>query len=111
MRRNPQLSARKPEATSLAKAKGLNMDNALHFFDLLESNIAKFAFTPGKILNEDESGFSTVQKRLQKIVAQKGKYQVGVVANGERGVSSREELLCFTNGRLPPIRSSWRQAP
>jgi hypothetical protein len=70
--------------------------NVLHFFDLLESNIAKFAFTPDKILNEDESGFSTVQKRPQKIVAQKGIYQVGVVAGGERGVSTRTEQSTFT---------------
>jgi hypothetical protein len=64
-----------------------------YFFDLLESNIAKFVFTPDKILNEDESGFSTVQKRPQKIVTQKGKYQVGVAASGERGVSSRPDAL------------------
>jgi hypothetical protein len=93
MRRNPQLSVRHSEATSLARAKGFNTDNVLHFFDLLESNIVKFAFTPDKILNEDEPGFSTVQKRPQKIVVQKGKYQVGVVASGERGVSSRVTML------------------
>jgi hypothetical protein len=32
MRRNPQLSVRQPEATSLATAKGFNRDNVLHFF-------------------------------------------------------------------------------
>jgi hypothetical protein len=37
--------------------------------DLLESNVAKFGFTPDKISNVDESGFSTVQKRPQEIVA------------------------------------------
>jgi hypothetical protein len=35
----------------------------------LESNIAKFGFTPDKLFNVDESGFSTVQKRPQEIVA------------------------------------------
>jgi hypothetical protein len=88
MRRNPQLSVRQPEATSLARAKGSNRDNVLHVFDLLESNIAKFGFSPDKIFNLDESGFSNVQKRSHKIVAQKVKHQVGTVASGERGVNT-----------------------
>jgi hypothetical protein len=52
----------------------------------LESNIPKFGFTPDKIFNLVESGFSTVQTRPHKIVEQKGKHQVGTVASGERGV-------------------------
>jgi hypothetical protein len=67
MRRNPQLSIRQSEATSLARAKGFNRYNVLHFFYLLlERNIAKFGFKPDKIFNVDESGFSTAQKRPQK---------------------------------------------
>jgi hypothetical protein len=69
VRRNPQLSVHQPEATSLARAKGFNWDNVLHFFDLLERNLLKFGFTPEKIFNVDESGFSTVQKRPHRIVA------------------------------------------
>jgi hypothetical protein len=88
MRRNPQLPVRQPETTSLARAKGFSRDNVLHVFDLLESNIAKFLFTPEKIFNVDKSGFSTMQKRPHKIVAQKGKHQVGTVASGERGVNT-----------------------
>lgn len=89
IRRNPRLSIRQPEATSLARVKGFNKKNVQHFFDLLESSITKFNLTPDRIFNVDESGFSTVQKRTQKIVAKKGKHQVGVVASGERGVNSQ----------------------
>jgi hypothetical protein len=78
MRRNPQLSVRQAEATSLARARGFNRD-------LLESNIAKFVFTPDKIFNVDESGFSTVQKRPHKIVAQKGQHQVGLLQVANEG--------------------------
>jgi hypothetical protein len=69
MRRNPQLFVRQPDATSLATAKIFNTDNVLHYFDLSESKIAKFRFTPDKIFNVDECGFGTVQKRPHKIVA------------------------------------------
>jgi hypothetical protein len=62
MRRNPQLSIWQPEATSLARAKGVNGDIVLHFFDLFESSITKLGFAPDKIFNVDESEFSTVQK-------------------------------------------------
>jgi hypothetical protein len=86
MRRNPQLSVRQPEATSLARAKGFNRDNILHYFDLSESNIAKFGRTFDKIFNVDERGFSAVQRRLHKIVEKEGKYEVGVVASSEQEV-------------------------
>jgi hypothetical protein len=85
MRRNPQLSVRQPEATSLSRAKGFSRDNVLQVFDLSESNIAKFGFTPDKIFNVDESGFSTMQKSPHKIVAQKGKHQVGLLQVANEG--------------------------
>jgi hypothetical protein len=66
MRRNPQLSVRQPQATTLARVKGVNRDNILYFLHLLESNISKFWFTPDKIFNVDECGLSTVQKRPLK---------------------------------------------
>jgi hypothetical protein len=83
------MSVRQPEATSLATAKGLIKDNVLHYFELSESNIATLII-PDKIFNVDKCGFSTVEKRPHKIVAQKGKHQVGIVASGERGVSTSD---------------------
>jgi hypothetical protein len=71
MRRNAQQPVRHPEATSLTRTKVFNRDNVLYFIDLLESNIATFGFTRDQIFNVDESGFSTLQKRPHKIVAQK----------------------------------------
>jgi len=53
------------------------------FFYLLERNVNKFQITAERIYYVDESLFTTVQKHLQKIVAHKGKRQVGAVTSGE----------------------------
>jgi hypothetical protein len=58
------------------------------FFDILEKIVDDNNLTATKIFNVDESGFSTVQKKNQKILARKGKSQVGVIASGERGVNT-----------------------
>ncbi|XP_076545758.1 uncharacterized protein LOC143305563 [Osmia lignaria lignaria] len=50
------------------------------------ANTFEFKFIANTIFNVDESGFSTVQKSLQKVVARKGKRQVGTITSGERGV-------------------------
>jgi hypothetical protein len=61
------------------------MDNVLHVFDQLGSSIATFGFTPDNIFDVDKSGFSTVQKRPHKIVAQKGQHQVGLLQVANEG--------------------------
>jgi hypothetical protein len=78
-----------------SKSKRFQQGFCTTCFDLLGSNIATFGFTPEKILCVDACGFSSVQKRPHEIVARKGKYQVGAVASGERGVNTT--MVCVVS--------------
>ncbi|KAJ4436394.1 hypothetical protein ANN_19026 [Periplaneta americana] len=84
LKRHPQL-CRQIEATSLARAKGFNKERIYEFFDLLENISERYKLEFTRIYNVDESGFSTVQKKTQKILARKGKKEVGVISSGENG--------------------------
>ncbi|XP_046973826.1 MFS-type transporter clz9-like [Vanessa cardui] len=104
MKRHPQLSVRQPENTSLNRIKGLNKENVFHFFDLLEKIIDENGIEPTNIFNVDESGFSTVQKKAQKIVRLKGKKQIGAATSGERGVNTTAVCCASVSGQfIPPI--------
>ena len=60
LRRNPELSLRQPEATSLCGATAFNKVQFKKFFDLLRDVMTKHKFSSSRIYNVDESGFSTV---------------------------------------------------
>jgi hypothetical protein len=104
LRRHPDLSLRQPEATSLARVRGFNQKSVGEFFDLYEQIVEENNLSETRIFNADESGFSTVQKKTQKIVGQKGKRQIGGITSGERGVNTTIVCCASPSGFfLPPM--------
>ena len=84
LKRNPTISIRKPEATSVNSITGFNCDDVKKYFENLEKVFSKTEYTPDRIYNTDETGITTVQDP-GTIVATKGKKRVGSVTSWERG--------------------------
>ncbi|XP_018578256.1 uncharacterized protein LOC108916477 [Anoplophora glabripennis] len=95
MDRHPELSLRKPEATSGGRAMGFNRVNVSRFFELLTSIVEKHKITADRIYNCDETGITVNPKGHSKIIASKGKRQVGALKSAERGETVTAEL-CFS---------------
>jgi hypothetical protein len=101
--RHPELSLRKPEATSMARATGFTKERTDEFFDVLTRLVDENKFQAADIFNVDETALSTVQ-RPRKIIAQKGKNQVGSMTSMERG-SLTTGIFCMSAAGVyvPPM--------
>ena len=103
-KRNPTLSIRKPESTSGARAMGFNRVAVDSFFSLLTQLVDKHKLTASQIFNCDETGVSVNPKNHSKIIACKGKRQVGAITSAERG-ETVTCLICMSpsGSYMPPM--------
>lgn len=102
--RHPILSIRTPENTSGARAMGFNKVAVSQFMSLLNEVIDKHKLTADKIFNCDETGVSVNPKSQSKIIALKGKRQVGAITSSERGETVTAEICMSASGLyMPPM--------
>ena len=69
------------------------------FIDVTEAEFGKHNYYPNRIFNVDESGMSFVYSKIPKVVALKGKRQVGITA--ERGFLVTD-IACMTAAEIRP---------
>lgn len=102
--RHPDLSIREPEATSGARAMGFNKVAVKQFCTLFTQSIDKYQLTGDHIFNFDETGVTVNPKYQSKIIAPKGKRQVGALTSSERGETVTAALCMSAAGSyMPPM--------
>lgn len=104
MARHPSLSFRKPESLSRARIQGFTKEHIKTFFTLLKPELEKIHFNPNKIFNVDETGITTVQHKVRKILTVKGKKEVHKLSSAERGALVTIVTCMSASGQfIPPL--------
>ena len=84
LKRHSEICIRNPQATSLSRAIGFNQAKVNQFFTVYGEVLQKGSYSASQIWNMDETGITNVHKPT-KILATKGKKQVGKISSGEKG--------------------------
>ena len=74
MKRHPELSIRKPEATSIGRTAAFNRHNVDQFYANVRHVLAELELRPHQIWNCDETGVTTVQVP-ERVIAGRGDRQ------------------------------------
>lgn len=103
LKRNPRISIRTAESTSIARAMGFNKPVVSGFFEKYEHLLQRYQFGPERIYNTDETSLTTVQNPI-RVLASKGQKQVGQITSAERGTLV---TMCGTinalGNSIPPL--------
>ena len=105
--RHSNLSVRQAEAVSIQRAQGFNKPKVDRFYAVLKtimfSNDGQQKVPASNIYNVDESGFTICQKP-GKIVASKGKHNVGMLTSAEKGKTVTTVCCASATGDyVPPL--------
>ena len=94
----------KSRAHSKQRAFGFNETSVSQFFGLLEELMEEYNFEPNNIYNVDETGISVVPKSGSRVIAMKGRRQVGGLTATERGENITAEICMSASGNfMPPM--------
>ena len=107
MSRHHDLSLRSPAATSAARAHVFNKQAVNNFFHILQAVVDEDSFTPNNIYNVDETGITTVQSRPSRIIAKRGRRQVGSLTSAERGTLVTVVICMSSTGSFIPPMFVW----
>ena len=85
--RHPELSLRKPQGLSAARAQAFNPQRVDDFYDELKNIYEELDLQnfPQLIYNIDETGLSTIPNAPSRVIASKGSRTVQAIQTGERG--------------------------
>ncbi|KAJ4437172.1 hypothetical protein ANN_17307 [Periplaneta americana] len=82
------------DSTSVLAYMECHRDSVIQFSDLMKKKtVDENGITANTVFNVDESGYTTVQKRQQKVIAQKEKHQVGAPKSVNKTGTARMRLI------------------